>query len=85
MLNIQYEALIADLESESRRLIAFLGLDWEPACVGFHRTERINTTARSWQVRQSLYDRSVGRWRNSQRHLGFVAAGARKFGRATLK
>ena len=70
MLDIQYEALIADLEGESRRLIAFLGLDWEAACLEFHRTERIVATASGWQVRQPLYDRSVGRWRNYERHLG---------------
>jgi tetratricopeptide (TPR) repeat protein len=69
MLEVEYEALIADLEGESRRLIAFLGLDWEPACLEFQRTERTVTTASSWQVRQPLYDRSVGRWRNYQRHL----------------
>ena len=69
MLEIHYETLVADVESESRRLIDFLGLDWEPACLDFSRTERIVTTASSWQVRQPLYDRSVGRWRNYQRHL----------------
>jgi tetratricopeptide (TPR) repeat protein len=69
-IDIHYEALIADLEGESRRLIAFLGLDWEPACLDFHRTERIVATASGWQVRQPLYDRSVGRWRNYERHLG---------------
>jgi tetratricopeptide (TPR) repeat protein len=38
MLDLQYEALVGDLEGESRRLIAFLGFDWEPACLDFHRT-----------------------------------------------
>lgn len=70
MLTIDYEALVADLEGESRRLIAFLGLDWEPACLDFHRTERPVMTASGWQVRQPLFTRSVGRWRHYQRHLG---------------
>jgi hypothetical protein len=39
MLTIEYEALVADLEGESRRLIEFLHLDWEPACLDFHKTE----------------------------------------------
>jgi tetratricopeptide (TPR) repeat protein len=69
MLDVQYEALVDDLEGESRRLISFLGLDWEPACLDFHRTQRTVTTASGWQVRQPLYDRSVGRWRNYARHL----------------
>jgi tetratricopeptide (TPR) repeat protein len=74
-IEIQYEDLVADLEGESRRLVEFLGLDWDPACLEFHRTERANTTASVWQVRQSLYDSSIGRWRNYQRHLGPLFAG----------
>ena len=69
MLTIDYEALVADLEGQSRRLIAFLGLDWEPACLDFHRTERPVLTASGWQVRQPLYSRSVGRWQHYRRHL----------------
>ena len=69
MLEVDYEALVADLEGESRRLVTFLGLNWEPACLEFYRTERTVATASGWQVRQPLYDRSVGRWRNYRRHL----------------
>jgi tetratricopeptide (TPR) repeat protein len=70
MLVIDYEELVADLEGESRRLIEFLGLDWEPACLDFHKTERPVFTASAWQVRQPLYTRSVGRWQCYERHLG---------------
>jgi tetratricopeptide (TPR) repeat protein len=70
MHTIDYETLVADLEGESRRLIAFLGLDWEPACLEFHKTERPVLTASVWQVRQPLFAHSVGRWRNYERHLG---------------
>lgn len=69
MLVIDYEELVADLEGESRRLIEFLGLDWEPSCLDFHRTQRPVLTASAWQVRQPLYRRSVGRWRRYERHL----------------
>ena len=69
-MEVQYELLVADLEGESRRLIEFLGLEWEPACLDFHRTERTVLTASTWQVRQPLYNRSVGRWRQYERHLG---------------
>ena len=67
--DVWYEDVIANLEGESRRLIAFLGLEWELRCLEFHRTPRVVTTASAWQVRQPLYDRSVGRWRNYRRHL----------------
>ena len=70
MLQVQYEDLVADLEGQSRRIIGFLGLPWNPRCLDFHRTERTVQTASDWQVRQPIYTRSVGRWRNYERHLG---------------
>jgi hypothetical protein len=69
ILEVQYETLVANLESESRRLIDFLGLDWDPACLAFHDTERTVMTASHWQVRQPLYASSVGRWRHYRHHL----------------
>jgi hypothetical protein len=69
-LDIEHESLVADLEGESRRLIEFLGLAWEPACLDFHRTIRTVQTASSWQVRLRLYHRSVGQWRHYERDLG---------------
>jgi hypothetical protein len=70
MLTVEYEELIANPEPESRRLIEFLGLEWEPACLEFHRTARPVFTASIWQVRRPIYSRSVGRWRHYERHLG---------------
>jgi tetratricopeptide (TPR) repeat protein len=69
MHHVQYETLIDDFESEARKLIDFLGLLWEPACFEFHKTERAVRTESLWQVRQPLYNRSVGRWRHYARHL----------------
>lgn len=70
MFAIDYERLVVEPEEESRRLIDFLGLEWEPACLDFHLTQRPVRTASSWQVRQPLYSRSVGRWRHYERYLG---------------
>lgn len=70
MLEIHYEAMVADQEGQSRRLIDFLGLPWDPACLEFHLTQRAVVTASVWQVRQPIYTRSVGRWRHYERHLG---------------
>ena len=61
--------MVAAFEPQSRRLIGFLGLEWEPGCLEFHRTARVVTTASAWQVRQSLYASSVGRWRRYEAHL----------------
>ncbi len=70
MLEVQYEDLVADLEGQSRRLIDFLGLPWDPACLDFHRAETTVLTASAWQVRQPIYQSSVGRWHHYERHLG---------------
>jgi hypothetical protein len=69
-LDLQYETLVADLEGEARRLIDFLGLEWEPACLDFHRNERAIATPNMWGVRQPIYNRQVGRWRMYEKHLG---------------
>jgi tetratricopeptide (TPR) repeat protein len=74
MIEVNYEKLVADLEGESRRLIQFLELDWDPACLDFHRTERTVATVSLWQVRQPLYSSSVGRWRHYDKHLGSLLA-----------
>ena len=75
---VDYEKLISDLEGESRRLIEFLGLEWEPACLDFHRTERPILTASAWQVRQPLYRRSIGSCRQEAwRRSSFARSEAR--------
>lgn len=63
MIEVDYEALVADLEGEARRLVGFVGLEWDDACLRFHETERAVTTASHSQVRQPVYRSSVGRWR----------------------
>ena len=77
ILEVQYEDMVQDLEAGSRRLIAFLGLDWDPACLEFHKTDRTVLTASQWQVRQPLYTSSVGRWRLYRKHLGPLLDGLR--------
>ncbi|MGC9239885.1 MAG: sulfotransferase [Acidithiobacillus sp.] len=62
-LEIDYEQMVEDLEGTSRRMLNFLELDWDPACLEFHRTERAVRTASVNQVRQPLYQRAVGRWK----------------------
>ncbi len=62
MLDVRYENLIDDFEPQARRLVAHCGLDWDPHCLDFHRTERTVKTASAAQVRQPIYRSSVGRW-----------------------
>jgi len=70
MLEIDYEQLVAEPEPEVRRLLDHCGLEWEPACLEFHRVERAVRTASSQQVRQPLYRHAVGRWRRYRDRLG---------------
>jgi hypothetical protein len=62
--DVQYEALVADLEAVSRDMLSYLGLDWDENCLEFYRTVRPVGTASHWQVRQPVYTRSVERWRH---------------------
>ena len=75
ILQVSYEDLVTDLPAQSQRLIAFLGLDWDPACLRFHETQRPVMTASHWQVRQPLYTGSVGRWQHYRHHLGPLLRG----------
>ena len=70
MLDIDYEDTVADLEGQARRLVDFCGLEWEDACLEFHKTERAVSTASREQVRNPIYSTSVGRWK---RHGAGVA------------
>jgi tetratricopeptide (TPR) repeat protein len=66
---VRYEELVSDLEGVTRRLLSSLGLDWDPACLAFHRTSRPVRTASRTQVRQPLHNRSVARWRRYEHEL----------------
>ena len=66
---IRYEALVADVEGEARRLLAFCELPWEDACLRFHESQQPSTTASALQVREPVYTRSVGKWRHFARQL----------------
>jgi tetratricopeptide (TPR) repeat protein len=70
LLEIPYEALIEDQEGWTRRMLDFVGLPWDPACLEFHRTDRVVITSSKWQVRQKIYASSAGRWRNYREFLG---------------
>jgi tetratricopeptide (TPR) repeat protein len=70
LLEMRYEALVEDPEAWSRRMLAHIGMPWDPRCLEFHRTERPVLTASNWQVRQPLGKHSIDRWRRYERFLG---------------
>jgi tetratricopeptide (TPR) repeat protein len=64
ILDFDYDTLIREPRPAVHRLLDFCGLQWEEACMDFHRAQGAVKTASVWQVRELLYQRSSGRWRN---------------------
>jgi tetratricopeptide (TPR) repeat protein len=74
LFELRYEDLIDDPEGWSRRMLAHIGLPWDPRCLEFHRTERPVLTASNWQVRQPISRGSIGRWRRYERFIAPLRA-----------
>lgn len=69
MIEINYEEVVGDLESGSRRLVEYCGLKWSDQCLRFYETKRIINTASYDQVRKPIYRSSVARWKHYEKHL----------------
>lgn len=67
--HVSYEALVADQEGESRKLLNYLGLEWQDSVLEFHKTKRAVRTASVNQVRQKIYRSSVKSWQNYAPYL----------------
>ena len=63
-LEYRYEELVADTDATARRIVDFLGLAWSGDVLRYHERGRGGTTPSYRNVRQPIYDRSVGRWRH---------------------
>ena len=70
VLDVQYEQVVDDLETEVRRLLEYCELSWNDACLRFWETDRAVKTASSEQVRTPIYSGAKHRWRNYEHHLG---------------
>ena len=69
MRTVDYQDVVSDIEGETRGMLEFLGLSWDPACLAFDRSDHPVRTASLVQVRRPLYQSSVGRWRRYENHL----------------
>jgi hypothetical protein len=69
MLELNYEDLVANQESQTRRLLDGLGLEFEEACLHFERNMAPVATASSVQVREKVHTRSVGKWKKFEEQL----------------
>lgn len=73
-IEVSYEAVVADLEAEARRLVDFCGLPWDPRCLSFYEASRPVFSASAAQVRRPIYRTSQGRWWRYRDHLGPLIA-----------
>jgi hypothetical protein len=74
VLRVQHEDVVDDLEGNVRRLLDFCGLEFEPACVEFHKNERAVRTASSEQVRMPIFRDGLEQWKNYEAWLGPLKA-----------
>jgi len=69
VLRVQYEEVVADLDSQVRRILDYCGLEFEESCINFHETDRSVRTPSSEQVRQPIYQSGVEQWKNFESNL----------------
>lgn len=79
ILDVQYEQLIDDPESISRKMLEHCKLDWDPACLNVYESDNVVATASAWQVRQPIYKTSIKRWRRYGPQISELAIGIAEY------
>jgi tetratricopeptide (TPR) repeat protein len=74
ILQVDYEDVVDDLEGSARRLVTWCGLEWEQACLAFHKARRPVRTASVTQVRKPIYRQSLARWKHYEQELADLFA-----------
>lgn len=69
ILDVQYEDTVKNIEDVARKMVDFLGLDWDPACLAFQDSGTHSLTLSARQVREPLYTSAMQRWRRYEAHL----------------
>ena len=75
ILEVNYEDVVDDLEGSARRMLEYIGVDWEPQVLAFNELDRPVKTASVWQVRQPVYKTSKAKWMRYQTHLAPLIQG----------
>ena len=75
VLEVDYEKLVSEPEQEIRRIIEFLELDWNADCLNFPEKGGPVTSPCFWEVRQPIFETSVGKWKCYEQHLDALRAG----------
>jgi hypothetical protein len=74
---VEYEKLVDRTEEETRRIVEFLGLGWDAACLAYHRGDRPVLTASHDQAIRPIHVRSVGRHHAYEKYLAPLRAARR--------
>ncbi len=69
VMETQYEELVTDQEKITRRLVEYIGLEWDDRCLSFHKSKRHVATASYNQVKLPMYTKSIGRWKHYKKYL----------------
>jgi tetratricopeptide (TPR) repeat protein len=80
ILDVVYEDTVNNVEKQARRIIEFVGLEWDDRCLQFHKHARAVTTASTDQVRKPIYQSSKQRWKRYEKHLGPLIEGLKAGG-----
>ncbi|MDQ7015246.1 MAG: sulfotransferase [Gammaproteobacteria bacterium] len=75
ILEINYEDVVNDTEGSARKMLDYIGVDWQPQVVAFNELDRPVKTASVWQVRQPIYKTSTAKWKRYQENLSALTAG----------
>jgi len=75
ILEVNYEDVVEDLEGSARRMLDYIGVEWEPQVLAFNELDRPVKTASVWQVRQPVYKTSRAKWMRYQNHLAPLIKG----------
>ena len=75
MLEVRYESLVAEPEAQTRRILAHCGLEWDDQVLRFWESRRAVKSASMFQVREPIYDRSIGRWKGFAEHIPELLGG----------
>jgi tetratricopeptide (TPR) repeat protein len=70
LLEVRYEDMVSNTEPAARKILDFIGLDWDERCLTPHTNPNPVETASLWQVRQPIYSHALERWRHYEKHLG---------------
>jgi len=78
ILEVNYEDVVDDLEGSARKMLDYIGVDWEPQVLAFNELDRPVKTASVWQVRQPIYKTSKAKWARYSSQLAPLIAGTNR-------